>query len=369
MKTTIIIISLFVSQLAISQVHQLNRKINELLEQKISESKIPGLAAAVIYKDTIYYGIEGTISNESDVKVNQKTLFHLGSNTKAFTSFLAFEAIDKGKLTLETKFFEVYPNLKNEENKAYHQITLADLLSHEAQVQPFTSGLQITMIQIKTEDPKAKRVEFAEQLLKLPTTEKRTYSNAGYVLASMMIEKVENKPFEEVLSSYLTSNNWDYSFGFPNKKDINNAWGHWIENEQFITLSPKHPYKLPDFMLGAGDLSMNILDYSSWLQHHIQEIKKETKSDVFGKFQKMHFEKKGSSYGWANVFQNGQRVSYHDGSTGTFYAHTILIPDQNLGITILANAAEDNQVTYIYQLQQELFVHIKEIIDGYNRKP
>mgnify|MGYP006360525013 FL=1 len=364
MKKIFSICVLFISQLPMAQEFKQNTAFNKILEQKILESKIPGLAAAAIYKDTIYYGVAGTISNESDVKINPKTLFHIGSNTKAFTSFLAFQAIENGKLTLETKFFDVYPNLKNESNKVYHQITLADLLAHEAQVQPFTSGLQMELIKITKENPSEKRIEFAEQLLKLPTTEKGTYSNAGYVLASMMIEKVENKPFEEVLSSYLKSNNWDYSFGFPNKKDTKNAWGHWTENNKFTALSPTHDYNLPEYMLAAGDLSMNIEDYSAWLYKHIQEINSKNES-----FQKMHYEKEGMSYGWGNGKQNGQSLSFHDGSTGTFYTHAILLPEQQIGITIFANAAEDNQVNAIYQLQQELLMQLKKIVDGYNRKP
>jgi D-alanyl-D-alanine carboxypeptidase len=364
MKKIIALLSIIISQIILSQNIKLDTEINSLLNQKINESKIPGLAAAIIYHDTIYYGVSGKISNESDLNINPKTLFHIGSNTKAFTSFLAFRAIENGKLTLETKFFDVYPNLKNESNKAYHQITLADLLAHEAQVQPFTSGLEIQQIKISKENPTDRKIEFTEQLLKLPTAVKGTYSNAGYVLASMMIEKAENKLFEVVLASYLKSNHWDYSFGFPNKKDINNAWGHWTENNKLIALPPTHDYKLPDYMLAAGDLSMNIEDYATWLYKHIKEINNKNDS-----FLKMHYQKEGMSYGWGNANQNGQKLSFHDGSTGTFYTHAILLPEQQIGITIFANAAEENQITAIYQLQQELFAHLKQIINGYNRKP
>nr|WP_297308499.1 serine hydrolase domain-containing protein [uncultured Flavobacterium sp.] len=364
MKKIIILLSIMMSQIIVAQNMKLDSEINKLINQKITESKIPGIAASIIFKDTIYYGFSGSIAINNNEKINSKTLFHIGSNTKAFTSFLAFQEIKKGNLTLDTNFFDVFPELKNDDNKTYQNITLSDLLSHNAQVQAFTSGFQINFIKITKEKPTEKRIEFAEQLLKFPNTNKGTYSNAGYVLASMMIEKVANKPFEEILSDYLTLNNWDYSYGFPNKKNINNAWGHWIENNQFISLSPTHEYSLPDYFLAAGDLSMNIEDYSKWLYKHLKELNNENEA-----YLKMHFGISGLSYGWGNANQNGQKLSFHDGSTGTFFNHTILLPENQIGITVMANAAQENQISAIYQLRQEIFEHLKQIVNGNNRKP
>jgi len=369
MKKILLTLIFLITQVIMAQEFKQNTDFNKILEQKIIESKIPGLAAALIYQDTIYYGVAGTISNKSKKTIEKNTLFHIGSNTKAFTSFLAFQEIEKGNLNLDTKFFDVFPNLKNNDNKIYHEITLGDLLAHQAQVQSFTSGFQMQLIQITKDNPTEKRIEFAEQLLKMPTTEKRTYSNAGYVLASMMIEKTANQPFEDVLTSYLKSNNWDYSFGFPNKKDIDNAWGHWTENNKFMAIPPTHDYNLPDFMLAAGDLSMNIEDYSTWLYQHIQGLQNEKANHQIGPYQQMHYQFPNMSYGWGNAKQNGQNLSFHDGSTGTFYTHAILNPEQQIGITIFANAAEEKHVTAIYELQQELLLQIKKIVDGYNRKP
>lgn len=366
MKKIITICTLIVSQLNNAQELKNDTGIDKLLETKIKEAKIPGMAAAIIYKDSIFYGVSGTISNKSEQKITNKTLFHFASNTKAFTSFLAFQSIEKGKITINTKFFEVFPELKNEKNSNYHSITLGDLLAHNAQVQPFTAGIEINQIKITKKNVSEKRIEFANQLLQMPIVEKGTYSNAGYVLISMMLEKVEEKSFEELLANYLESQKWSYCFGFPNKKDINNAWGHWTEFFTFKALPPDHAYGLPDYMLAAGDLSMNMEDYSQWLHQHIQGLQNK---DANNPYQIMHYQQEDMSYGWANAVQNDQKISYHDGSTGTFYTHALLLPEQQIGVTIFANAADEKHVKAIYQLQQELFVHLKKIIDANNSKP
>lgn len=366
MKKIIILCTLFIMQLNMAQQHKSDSSVTKLLADKIKSAPIPGLAAAIIYKDSIYYGVAGTISNQSTEPINPKTLFHIGSNTKAFTSFLAFQAIEKAILKLDTPFFSLFPELKNDKNSAYHSITLKDLLSHNAQIQPFTAGNEIENIKITKESVVDKRLEFAQQVLKMPVVEKGIYSNAGYVLAAMMIEKVSKKPFEKVLADYLDNQKWSYAFGFPNRKDPKNAWGHWQEDGKLMALDANHFYKLPEYMLAAGDLSMNILDYSQWLFQHIKGLQNKNADNVF---QKMHFEQKGYSYGWGNAEQMDQKLSFHDGTTGTYYTHAILLPEEQIGITIFANAADDAHVEAIYELQQQLLAHLKTIVDGHNYKP
>lgn len=363
MKKLTLICSLLVSQLQQAQQFHHHTAIDSILNQKITKAEIPGLAAAILHNNNIYYGVGGTISNKSKELITPKTLFHIGSNTKAFTSFLAFQAIEKGNLSLETSFFSLFPELKSDANSAYHSITLKELLSHNAQVQPFTSGLENNQIKITKETVSDKRIEFAQQLLLLPQVEKGTYSNAGYVLASMMIEKAEEIPFEDLLQQYLNNQNWQFSFGFPNRIDENNAWGHWKEFFILKALPPNHSYSLPDYMLAAGDLSMNITDYAQWLFLHLNGLQNK---DPENAYQKMHYDLANYSYGWGNTTQNNQKMSFHDGSTGTFYTHAILAPDRQIGLIIFTNAAEEEHVKAIYQLQQELFAYLKSVVNGNN---
>ncbi len=363
MKKIITLCFTLTTTLMLAQNTQHSKVIDSLLQASIKEHNVPAMAAAVIHGDNVFYGTAGTISNKSSEAVTDKTLFHIASNTKAFTSFLAFQEIEKENLSLETPFFSLFPELKNDKNSAYHSITLKDLLSHNAQVQPFTAGNEINQVKITKEKNTDKRSEFASQVLKLSTVEKGTYSNAGYILASMMIEKSAKKSFEDLLADFMKNKNWDYSFGFPNKKDTNHAWGHWIENNKLVALAPDHFYKLPDYMLAAGDLSMNIKDYALWLHQHIQGLQN---IDTNNQYQMMHFQQEGMSYGWGNTIQNGQKLSYHDGSTGTYYTHAILIPENKLGITIFANAADDKHVEAIYEMQQQLILQLKKITNANN---
>jgi len=63
--------------------------------------------------------------------------FHIGSNTKAMTAFVIAKYIELGKLKWTTKFFDLFPEWKEKSKADYADITLQDLLSHKAGIQPF----------------------------------------------------------------------------------------------------------------------------------------------------------------------------------------------------------------------------------------
>jgi CubicO group peptidase (beta-lactamase class C family) len=63
--------------------------------------------------------------------------FHIGSNTKAMTAFIIAKYVENGKLKWTTKFFDFFPKWKSKSKPEYANITLQDLLSHKAGIQPF----------------------------------------------------------------------------------------------------------------------------------------------------------------------------------------------------------------------------------------
>jgi len=63
--------------------------------------------------------------------------FHIGSNTKAMTGFLAGSLVEKGLIQWETRILEVFPEMRSASNEAYVPKTLRDLLCHRARILPF----------------------------------------------------------------------------------------------------------------------------------------------------------------------------------------------------------------------------------------
>lgn len=320
----------------------------------------PSVAIAVIKPDTILYGLSGTTKVGSETQVTLQSKYHLGSNSKAITSFIAFKLIEQGRISLNTKFTDLHADSMIT-NSPYRDITLGDLLSHRAHVQAFTSGAEFYTIPPLVGDTESRRLQFALEVLKRDPIHSKTlsydYSNAGYAISASMLEIATKESYEDLLAQTMADLSLDYYNGFPNKEDINHPWGHWMSGYNFVAHPPDHEYKLQDYMLPAGDISMNIQDYSTFVQMHLRGLNGEDNYLTSESYRAMHYANEGYSYGWGNAIMDEKQGSYHDGTTGTFYCHTILIPSTNIAIAITINSAQPEHVKAIYALRKKLTEH------------
>lgn len=328
--------------------------INSKIDSIIQSYDIPALAVAIVKPNECIYGIGGTtIANGSDtVELFRK--FHLGSNTKAVTSFIAMKLVENNVIQIATRLSDLVPELSGMSD-SYKSITLGNLLSHTAGVQPYTSGQEYDKLPTIEGTLSEKRLSFAQFVLQEKAVKKGTYSNAGYVLAALMLERASGKSYEQLVDELASSLGIEYYWGFPNKEDTANPWGHVMEDNSLVPLPPDHFYHLEDYMCSAGDLSMNIIDYAKFLQLHLRGLLGEDTILKSTSYTAMHFGLNGYSYGWANSGTGtANALSFHDGSAGTYYCHTLFIPSKKIGITIMMNAAEETHIDGLYQLRDIL---------------
>ena len=360
LKKYVIVILCLSAYISFSQVSS-HQKLDSLILKTLSKHKIPSMTMAYIQPDTIIYGIGGTIKLDSSRDVTLFDKYHIGSNTKAFTSFLAFQLIEAEIITLETKFIDLFPELKNDIRKDYLSITLSDLLSHNACVKPMTKGIEFKKLPKFTGTTSEKRYQFSKHILGLKPVKKGEYSNAGYVLAAMMLEKTLNESFEDLLGRSLTSQNLNFAFGFPNKENLDSPWGHWIEKKALIALPPDHEYKLEDYVLPAGDLSINTVDYSKFIQSLLKGYIGKGNMLKKDAYEKMFYGLQPYSYGWGNQINEAGKLAFHDGTTGTFFCHTIISTTHEFALIIIMNSATSEQIEDLYALRDLFFSLRKEI--------
>jgi D-alanyl-D-alanine carboxypeptidase len=354
-KNTLIFALLLIVSTTIGFGQQTNQLLDSLVKDTRLKYNIPSIAVSLITIDTVHYGIAGNRKIHGNEAVKLTAKYHLGSNTKAITSFLAFKSIERGDVNLSTRFLELFPELKGQVGPDYDTIDLGDLLSHNAGVQSYTSGIEYKKLPKFEGTATERRYAFVKYLLnQKPVKEKGTYSNAGYIVAAMMLGKAKGGTYEEALEETMKELDLDYFIGFPNKQDTLNPWGHWKEGKNLIALSPDHFYKLEDYALPAGDVSMNILDYSSFIQLHLRGLHNLNNYLLSENYERMHFSLQNYSYGWGNSNNNGSMISHHDGSAGTYYCHTVVLPAPGIAVVIMVNSAEGKHVEGIYNLRNAI---------------
>lgn len=326
--------------------------LKDYIKQQQQEHQIPAIAVSLVTPDSIFSYVNGKARLTKKERIPLDSKFHLGSNSKAITAFIAMHLSEQDVINFDTSFFELFPELETTSQKSYKAITLGDLLSHNAQIPAYTKGTELAKFNNLTGNTSEKRYVFAKTVLSENTAKTGTYSNAGYVLAALMLEKASGKSFSKLLDELMNDLDLSYFIGFPNKENDMYPWGHLEQNGSLTSLAPDHNYKLNSFMVSAGDISMNIEDYSKFIQLNLQGLTGVANYLEVDNYKKLHFGKPNYAYGWGNIKQENQKMSYHDGSAGTYYCHTVLFPEKEIAVIVMANTATEEAVSAIYDIQK-----------------
>lgn len=165
---------------------------------------IPAVAYGVIKNDSIIVAnVIGYRNIDTKEQAGKNDLFHIGSNTKSFTTFLAAKLVEEDLISWDTKFFDLFPELREGSDTAYYNITLQLLLSHRARLIPFKGETDKPIIDYERNLTEGvllyeKMYFFIKQVLTyepIPLYDHHDdrYSNAGYIAAALMLEKASKK--------------------------------------------------------------------------------------------------------------------------------------------------------------------------------
>jgi D-alanyl-D-alanine carboxypeptidase len=334
----------------------------KIVDSLMDSGNIPELGYAVIKADKILE-MKTLGFHRSDLKDEQTTAklsdyFHLGSNTKAITGFIAAYLVEQNKVKWQTKFFDLLPEMKELSDPAYHNISLADLLSHRAKIQPYTSGPEYKALPTFKGSTAEMRKKFVIYVLKGKAVknsgELYSYSNAGYSIAALMLEKVSNKTWEDLVDEILHKElQLNYKLGWPNKDDLNQPWGHWIENDKLTALPGNIKYNLA-LAEPAGDVSMPLLDYAKFIQLNLRGLIGEDNVLKSSTYNYLHYGIDDYAIGWGNLNKDSTQLSEHAGSGGTFYCYTLIDKKNQTAYVIAANTATEKAQKSIYELADRL---------------
>ncbi len=340
----------------------------QLIDSVAKVNQVVGLSYTVVSGEKeLDAGVWGNRRVGENDAIQLSDRFHIGSNTKAFTAFLAAKMVEEKKITWETKFFDIFPELKINAKEKYYQITLQDLLSHRAYIQAFTTETDYAKLSITSTSVREQRVELAKYVLQLepikfPQGQSYSYSNAGYILAAIMLEKTVDKAWEEqIINLFGIEMGITVDFGFPNRLNPKQPWGHFSEGKKLIATAPDYKLKLPQYIAPSADICMSIQDYGKWLRHQLLGFKGKDIHLKEENYNYMHFGIPQYSLGWRNIIKGETlHVSTHEGSAGTFFCHAGIIKEKNIAVAIFVNSAEPKTIMAITEISRILLKHFEK---------
>jgi len=304
--------------------------------------KIPELAFAVISADTIFeLQVLGIQRINTDFKANPDDRFHIGSNTKAITSLIAALLVEQGQIKWNTKFFGLFPQLKQKSKKKYQNITLQDLLTFRGKLPAYTYTFDNpTKDQIKGDDNE-QRLQLAEYFISQKPMKKNseglTPSNVDYIIAGLMLEKASGKPYKQLVTSFGNTEGISFNFDYPNLSDTLQPWGH---DRNLNPLPPFDNYKL-NWLLSAGNINISLPDYIKFIQLQLKGLKGETKILSSQTFEKLLYGLPVFSYGWFNKIDDktSYHIAYNEGDAGAFISWVEIIKEMDKAYIVLTNSA------------------------------
>lgn len=320
------------------------------INRALQDWNIPGVAVAIVKNGKLVlvkgFGKQSIARND---KVDENTLFMIGSNTKAFTAtLLSWLQYDK-KCSLDDKVVKWLPDFIMKDPWITKELNLTDILCHRIGMETFQGDFMYwTSALTKAEVIK----KFGELTPLYGFRSKWGYTNAGFLLAGECIQKISNESWESNIQNRIfvplqMNRSRAISTEMPLQQNI--AAPHTLVLDTLKLL----PYPIIDNLAPAGSISSSISDISHWLICQldsgryngklvipfsvIQETRKPR--SVIGNSQYPFNHSNFSLYGlgWFLTDYEGREIVSHTGGVNGFLTSITLIPEEKLGVVIFTN--------------------------------
>jgi len=246
----------------------------------LKDQDVPGAAVLVLkHGEVLFKHGYGVAELSSRTKVTPATNFRLASVSKQFTAMSVMLLVHDGKLHYDDRLTDIFPDFADY-GKA---ITVRQLLQHTSGLKDYEDLMapvdpNVPVEQIQIQDAGVLDLLKRETGTKFTPGTKWDYSNSGYVLLELVVQKVSGKTFPEFLHERIfaplgMNNTVAYVRG--KNQVANRAFGHSREGaipdraNAARSGSPGGKWKQTDqsstsATLGDGGIYSSLEDLAKW---------------------------------------------------------------------------------------------------------
>ena len=178
-------------------------ELHTKLETALEEEGLVGVVWTAVTPDRIATGAAGIADAEYKDLLSTNSKVQVGSITKTLVAAGVLRLVTEGRLTLDSPVAPLLPQVKFENPWASsHPVLVRHLLDH-------TSGLadarlwQVFSLNAKPNTPLSTNTQRGPLRIRTRPGSRLSYSNLGYTLLGMVIERVTNEPYEQYLDAHL----------------------------------------------------------------------------------------------------------------------------------------------------------------------
>ena len=217
---------------------------------------VPGAALMIIHKgQKIVVKTYGMANLEDSISATRYTNFRLASVTKQFTAMCIMILKERGKLDYNYTLKDIFPKFPD----YGREITIKNLLQHTSGLIAYEDLIPDTSTKQVLDKDVLQMMIQVDSTYFTPGTDYR-YSNSGYTLLAMIVEKTSGKSFAEFLKDEIFAPlNMKNTVAFENgiSEVENRAYGYTVESDS-VRFSDQ---STTSAVLGDGGIYTSIEDF------------------------------------------------------------------------------------------------------------
>ncbi len=313
-------------------------RVDSLVAAYRRETSAPGVSVAVIRggRDTLVYRGYGLADVESGAPATPRTVYRIGSITKQFTAAAVLQLADGGRLALDDSIGRHLPGVPD----AWRGIRIHQLLNHTAGVPDYASIPRIRSIIAGGLTPDSVIGLVRYHALDFEPGTRWRYSNIGYTLLGILVERASGQPYARYLESSLfgplgmaATRDCDVTPPTPHHAAGYQRRDSGVVNAPRISMS---------FALGAGGLCSTVGDLAAW--NRALAGGRVIRPASWARMTTPEGAALPAEYGyglWVRQLE-GHRVIEHGGGLEGFWTANLYLPDDSLSVTVLTNLDTGN---------------------------
>jgi len=307
-------------------------RIDAIVTQSLADTGVPSASIAVVRGDRVVLAKAYGKQSETRAVADATAPYQIASISKQFTAAAILLLQDQGKLSLDDHVSRYVPGITGGD-----VITVRQLLSHTSGLQDYWPQDYSFKAMATPVTPQQIVDRWAKKPLDFAPGTQWQYSNTGYVVAGMIVEKVSGMPLLAFLQQHIF-----LPLGMT-------------AIDQDLAIGPRYPSGYKRFALGpvrvetpaahgwlyaAGELAMTAADLAKWdiarLTRRVLPAADWAVQETPVKL--LDGSTNGYGLGVSTGTRGGHRYVEHSGEAVGFLSENIVFPDDHLAIVVLTNS-------------------------------
>jgi CubicO group peptidase (beta-lactamase class C family) len=322
-----------------TEPEDLKTRLDALATEAYPHDDEPGAAVLVaVDGKPVLRRAYGVANAATGAKLTPDMIFRIGSITKQFTAVAILQLVQQERVRLDDPITKYVPDV----DTRGRTITIEHLLTHTSGIPNYTAVPKFDELHLRKLSPRQIVALVDDQPLDFEPGSQFRYSNTGYVLLGMVIERASGQQYADYMREHVfqPAGLRDTRYAANDFATARQAHGYdWSPQDNGFVDTPALDMSQP---FAAGAIESTVDDLSSWTRTLGDGTLVDLKllERAWTPFTPTNG-KSNYGYGWEIAHDRAapdERWIRHNGGINGFQSSAIWIPERHVFVAVLSNA-------------------------------